>query len=136
MLEAVGHPVAELDRASPSARCGLGELAPGAARRLTDAEVERLRRVASHPRPRRRRAPPDCNGPPMRLIALRGANTVEANEPAAILAATDELMRALIERNRLDAKDLVSLHLHADRRTSTPSSRPSRRARWGSAACR
>jgi chorismate mutase len=44
----------------------------------------------------------------MRLIALRGANTVPANEPAAILAATDELMRALLERNRLAAGDLVS----------------------------
>ena len=44
----------------------------------------------------------------MRLIALRGANTVEANEPAAILAATTELMQALIERNRLDADNLVS----------------------------
>jgi chorismate mutase len=44
----------------------------------------------------------------MRLIALRGANTVEANEPPAILAATTELMQALIERNRLDADNLVS----------------------------
>ena len=44
----------------------------------------------------------------MRLIALRGANTVPANEPAAILAATKELMRALLERNGLAADDLVS----------------------------
>jgi chorismate mutase len=44
----------------------------------------------------------------MRLIALRGANTVPANDAAAILAATDELMRALLERNRLEADDLVS----------------------------
>jgi chorismate mutase len=44
----------------------------------------------------------------MRLIALRGANTVPANEPGAILAATEELMRALLERNRLGADDLVS----------------------------
>jgi chorismate mutase len=44
----------------------------------------------------------------MRLIALRGANTVAANEPAAIVGATDELMRALLERNRLSAGDLVS----------------------------
>jgi chorismate mutase len=44
----------------------------------------------------------------MRLIALRGANTVPANDAAAILAATDELMRALLERNRLGADDLVS----------------------------
>jgi chorismate mutase len=44
----------------------------------------------------------------MRLIALRGANTVPANEAGAILAATDELMRALLERNGLTADDLVS----------------------------
>jgi chorismate mutase len=44
----------------------------------------------------------------MRLIALRGANTVSANEPAAILASTDELMRALMERNALTPDDLVS----------------------------
>ena len=44
----------------------------------------------------------------MRLVALRGANTVPANEPAAILAATSELMRALLERNGLEPDDLVS----------------------------
>jgi chorismate mutase len=44
----------------------------------------------------------------MRLIALRGANTVAANEAEAILAATDELMRSLLERNGLTADDLVS----------------------------
>src|SRR3954452_4262306 len=44
----------------------------------------------------------------MRMIALRGANTVSANEPGAILDATDELMRALLERNELAVEDLVS----------------------------
>jgi chorismate mutase len=44
----------------------------------------------------------------MRLIALRGANTVPANEAGAILDATGELMRTLLERNRLAAEDLVS----------------------------
>src|SRR3954467_1988054 len=44
----------------------------------------------------------------MRLIALRGANTVPANEPAAILSATDELMHALMDRNALAADDIVS----------------------------
>jgi chorismate mutase len=44
----------------------------------------------------------------MRLIALRGANTVPETESAAILAATDELMRELLDRNRLGADDLVS----------------------------
>jgi chorismate mutase len=44
----------------------------------------------------------------MRLIALRGATTVELNESAPILAATGELMRELLERNALEAGDLVS----------------------------
>jgi chorismate mutase len=45
----------------------------------------------------------------MRLFALRGANTVERNEAQAILDATDELMRALLERNELSADSLVSV---------------------------
>jgi chorismate mutase len=44
----------------------------------------------------------------MRLIALRGANTVAGNEPEAILSATDELMRAMLERNALGPDDIVS----------------------------
>jgi len=44
----------------------------------------------------------------MRLIALRGATTVEVNESAPILEATGELMRELLGRNALDAEDLVS----------------------------
>lgn len=43
-----------------------------------------------------------------RLYALRGATSVEEDERQAILAATDELMRALLERNGLAADDLVS----------------------------
>src|SRR5215210_8913004 len=45
---------------------------------------------------------------PMRLIALRGATTVEVNESEPILAATAELMHELLERNALEAADLVS----------------------------
>lgn len=44
----------------------------------------------------------------MRLIALRGANTVDANEAGAILGATEALMGELLERNRLDADAIVS----------------------------
>jgi chorismate mutase len=44
----------------------------------------------------------------MRLFALRGANTVERNEAGAILSATDELMRELMERNALAAEAMVS----------------------------
>jgi chorismate mutase len=44
----------------------------------------------------------------MRLIALRGATTVDANEAEPILHATEELMAELLERNRLDADSIVS----------------------------
>src|SRR3954471_10448356 len=44
----------------------------------------------------------------MRLIALRGATTVQANESEPILAATEELMHELLGRNGLAAEDLVS----------------------------
>jgi chorismate mutase len=44
----------------------------------------------------------------MRLYALRGANSVEANEAEAILSATDALMRELMERNALTVASMVS----------------------------
>jgi chorismate mutase len=44
----------------------------------------------------------------MRLIALRGATTVEANDADHILTATEELMHEILGRNRLAADDLVS----------------------------
>jgi len=44
----------------------------------------------------------------MRLFALRGANSVEANEASAILDATDRLMRELMSRNGLEADAMVS----------------------------
>jgi chorismate mutase len=47
-------------------------------------------------------------GPQRRLFALRGAVQAEANEREAILTATAELMRTLIERNSLEAEAMVS----------------------------
>src|SRR5215203_1525858 len=47
-------------------------------------------------------------GPQERLFAVRGAVQAEANEPAAILSATEELMRGLIERNGLEPEAMVS----------------------------
>jgi chorismate mutase len=47
-------------------------------------------------------------GPPERLFAVRGAVQAEANEVQAILSATEELMRELIERNRLAPEAMVS----------------------------
>jgi chorismate mutase len=43
-----------------------------------------------------------------RLYALRGATSVKENSAEAILAATEELMRALIERNELEIDQFVS----------------------------
>ena len=45
----------------------------------------------------------------MRLFALRGANSVERNDAEAILGATDELMRELMERNELAPEAIVSV---------------------------
>ena len=44
----------------------------------------------------------------MKLRALRGAITVEANEAEAILSATEELVREVMARNELTPEDVVS----------------------------
>jgi len=44
----------------------------------------------------------------MRLFALRGATNVEDNDAAEILAASTELMEAIMERNGLHPQDVVS----------------------------
>ncbi len=44
----------------------------------------------------------------MRLRALRGAITVEENDAEAIMGATEELVRALVERNDITAENMVS----------------------------
>ena len=46
--------------------------------------------------------------PPVRLHGIRGATTVPRNDAAEILAATDELLRTLIEANDLQPDDIVS----------------------------
>lgn len=46
--------------------------------------------------------------PAQRLFAVRGAVQAAANEPTAILAATEELMRELIGRNGLEPEAMVS----------------------------
>ncbi len=47
-------------------------------------------------------------GPRQRLFAVRGATQVEVNEAGAIVAATEELMKELIARNRLEPEAMVS----------------------------
>jgi chorismate mutase len=43
-----------------------------------------------------------------RLFAVRGAVQVEANDADAIVTATTELMRELLDRNRLEPEAIVS----------------------------
>jgi chorismate mutase len=43
-----------------------------------------------------------------RIHGIRGATTVERNDAAEILDATDELLRAIIEANELRPDDIVS----------------------------
>jgi chorismate mutase len=50
----------------------------------------------------------DYEGPEARLFAVRGAAQAEANEPEAILTATEALMHELIERNELEHEAMVS----------------------------
>ena len=44
----------------------------------------------------------------MRLYALRGASSVDQNEPQAILGATEWLLREIMRRNDLIPEDVVS----------------------------
>jgi chorismate mutase len=50
----------------------------------------------------------DADRSSQRLFAVRGAAQAAANEADAILTATEELMRELIERNRLEPEAMVS----------------------------
>ena len=44
----------------------------------------------------------------MKLVALRGAITVERNDSESILEGTTELVREVMQRNRLGPADMVS----------------------------
>ena len=44
----------------------------------------------------------------MRLYALRGASSVDRNDPQAIIGATEWLLREIMRRNDLIADDVVS----------------------------
>jgi chorismate mutase len=46
----------------------------------------------------------------MTLIALRGAITVTADDPALIADATQELLRTLLERNGLRVEQVISAY--------------------------
>ena len=57
-----------------------------------------------------------------RVRALRGAITVAEDSPEAILEGTEELLRALIDRNGIEPDDLISIVFTAtpDLRTEFP----------------
>ena len=44
-----------------------------------------------------------------RLVALRGATTVDTDTPDAVMGRTSELLSALLERNGVDHDQLVSI---------------------------
>jgi len=76
------------------------------------------------------RAPaPAGDAPPAarRLAALRGATTVDRDHEADLLAATSELLRAMLDRNGLDVADVVSIIVTTTRDLS--SAHPSGAAR-------
>jgi chorismate mutase len=52
--------------------------------------------------------PPLPESRAVKLQALRGAITVDANEPDAILRATEELVHEMMDRNDLALDDMVS----------------------------
>ena len=96
MCEAVGHPVTALERVA-FGPLRLEGLAPG---RVAPAHRRRGRAAA---RGGRRLALPA-----VRLRALRGATTVPENTAEAIVEATEELVREVMERNELSPDDMVS----------------------------
>lgn len=47
----------------------------------------------------------------MKVRGVRGATTASANERAAIIDATEELLRAMTDANAIDPEDLAAVHL-------------------------
>ncbi|MFM7228202.1 MAG: chorismate mutase [Cyanobacteriota bacterium] len=76
------------------------------------------------------------SGASLRLQALRGATTVEANTSPAIAAAVDELMEALVVSNGLQADRIISavFSVTADLDALFPASIARRRPGWDTVA--
>ncbi|HXE56842.1 MAG TPA: chorismate mutase [Gemmatimonadales bacterium] len=73
--------------------------------------------------------------PSPRLHGFRGATTVERDDPDEIVRATDELLRALTEANRLAPDDIVSaLFTVTNDLTAAFPARASRRLGWDQVA--
>ena len=47
------------------------------------------------------------------MVAIRGANSVEANTKEAILEATEIMLKAVIEQNNLKDEDMMSIFFSA-----------------------
>lgn len=67
----------------------------------------------------------------MRVTAIRGATTVDADEARSICSATGELLAAILASNQLDVSQVISLVLTAtpDLRSEFPA-RGARDAGW------
>jgi len=76
------------------------------------------------------------SGSSLRLQALRGATTVEANTATAIAAAVDELMETLVQTNGLEAERVISavFSVTADLDALFPASIARRRPGWDAVA--
>jgi chorismate mutase len=63
-----------------------------------------------------------AEGSPMKVRGIRGAITVETDDPQAIVCATKRLLSAMIERNDVDLDDIASVlfSLTPDLRTVFP----------------
>ena len=74
---------------------------------------------------------PPTNEPviaPRSLRALRGATTVARDESAQLLAATRELLAAMLERNALDPSQIVSIIFTTTRDLTSTDPSPAARA--------
>jgi chorismate mutase len=71
------------------------------------------------------------NGSDRRMRAVRGATTVERDDPALILDATREMLAAIVDRNGLRTDDIVSVlfTVTADLRSEFPA-RAARELGW------
>ena len=71
------------------------------------------------------------SGAGRRVRAIRGATTVDRDEPSLILAATREMLATIVERNALHTDDIVSVvfTVTADLRSEFPA-RAARELGW------
>ena len=72
----------------------------------------------------------------MSVRGIRGATTADENTSEAILDATTDLLRHMVEANGTQIEDMSRPYTSPSHRTSTPSSRPWRRAAWAGPAWR